>query len=133
MRSLIAVGQTLTPSAKSALNKASATPSNGLETPSRHSAGLTPLVDGLRINASSITLPRDSDTWEVLDEHNASLVEEEKPAAASEATDDAASSNGTAGSKASVASWKTAANGAALNEFASSELFRLLPKHATVC
>lgn len=120
---LTVVGQTLTPAAKGVLNNNTATTPNPLETPSRPSAGLTPLVNDLRINdlrinGSTASLPRDSETWEVLDEHNASLIEEEKH---TEAVGDSASSNGTAGSKASVSSWKTAANGAALNEFASSE------------
>lgn len=125
---LTVVGQTLTPSAKGVLNNAAATTPNALETPSRPSAGLTPLVNDLRINASTASLPRDSETWEVLDEHNASLIEEERPA---EAATDSASSNGTAGSKASVSSWKTAANGAALNEFASSECPETSSKQTT--
>lgn len=129
MEVLTVVGQTLTPCAKGVFNNAAATASDSLETPSRPSAGLTPLVNGLRLNASTTTLPRDSETWEVLDEHNASLIEEEKLV---EAADDAASNNGTAGSKASVASWKTAANGAALNEFASSKCPESFAKQTTL-
>lgn len=129
MEVLTLVGQTLTPCAKGVFNNAAATASDALETPSRPSAGLTPLVNGLRINASTTSLPRDSETWEVLDEHNASLIEEEKP---TETADDTASSNGTAGSKASVASWKTAANGAALNEFASSRCPETFSKQTTL-
>lgn len=118
MVALTVVGQTLTPGAKGVFNNAAASIPDVSETPSRPSAGLTPLVNGLKINAPNTVSPRDSDAWEVLDEHNASLIEEENEQP--EPAHDSSSSNGTASSKASVASWKTAANGAALNEFASS-------------